>query len=879
MKVRLSTTMTLALLIGLLVLAGQWVAQVITSDVLVETARAREIDKINTVANLLAGLIAQRGNDAHLLADMLATDQEIAGALQLKASARSAQLGRKLDEIFRQGRVQTLEVTDQDETVIYRAQSPEQVGEKASGWGVSEALTGTGMLVSARDSQGVVIRAIEPLRMRGNVVGTISVGMAFDAQFMNKLSQQVGAKLVLLGSAGVIGTDRSGLSNHLDPAAMTEVFQKKLPIYRVDAPSHKTSVYLPLLIVDEGYVILAELDSTTAFGLIEEGRRRSVYYAILISVVSVLTGLLALHSVLSPLRRLRKRAEKMALELTGESIKETGHDEVTAVVKALDTLTGRLVQRNKDLDSAKAQAERASDAKSQFLASMSHEIRTPLNGVLGMAELLQSTPLNSEQSRFVGAITSAGRALHGLLCNILDLAKIEEGQVQLEQVDFDPGQIIDDVTAIYREISSTRSLTMVIDMTGLTTHWVSGDPTRFRQVLFNLLSNAIKFTVHGEVRLRGETIAMPAGDSRIWCRFTVEDSGVGIAPEALDQLFQRFSQADVSITRQFGGSGLGLTICRHLVELMGGHIHAASTPGRGSCFWFELPFDTAVTPRALLPIAPLLSVPQRSSAKILVAEDNAINQLVVKKLLELLGADVTMVENGKLAVTQVRERHADFDLVLMDCQMPVMDGFEATRQIRAWERTQTLSRAMPIVALTANALAGDREACLAVGMTDFVSKPITRAALADVLARYLPDNVATAPAGKVSLVVGNTPAVFDPSVLNALPMVVDGTNPEFVGQMLDLFAEDTKKMFPAIEQAIRESDLPTLTRYVHTLKSSAAQVGALALSAEARRQEGLLRSGHPALMEWPVLLRQAFDHFELAQASQRSNAVLVAHDF
>lgn len=876
MKVRLSTTMTLALLIGLLVLAGQWVAQVITSDVLVETARAREIDKINTVANLLEGLIAQRGNDAHLLADMLATDQAVAGALQLKASERSAQLGRKLDDIFRQGRVQTLEVTDQDETVIYRAQSPEQVGEKASGWGVSEALTGTGMLVSARDSQGVVIRAIEPLRMHGNVVGTISVGMAFDAQFMSKLSQQVGAKLVLLGSSGVIGTDRSGLSNHLDPAAMIEAFQKKLPIYRVDAPSHKTSVYLPLLIVDEGYVILAELDSTTAFGLIEAGRRRSVYYAILISVVSMLTGLLALHSVLSPLRSLRKRAEKMALELTGESIKETGHDEVTAVVKALDTLTGRLVQRNKDLDRAKAQAEAASAAKSQFLASMSHEIRTPLNGVLGMAELLQSTSLNSEQSRFVGAITSAGRALHGLLCNILDLAKIEEGQVQLEQVDFDPRQIIDDVTAIYREISSTRSLTMVIDITGLTTHWVSGDPTRFRQVLFNLLSNAIKFTVHGEVRLRGETIAMPAGDSRIWCRFSVEDSGVGIAPEALDQLFQRFAQADVSITRQFGGSGLGLTICRHLVELMGGRIQAASTPGLGSRFWFELPFDAAVTPQALLPIAP---VPQRSSARILVAEDNAINQLVVRKLLELLGAEVTMVENGKLAVTQVCERHADFDLVLMDCQMPVMDGFEATRQIRAWERTQTLSRAMPIVALTANALAGDREACLAAGMTDFASKPITRAALAEVLARHLPDKISTALADKASHVAGNTPVVFDPSVLNQLPMVADGTNPEFVGQMLDLFVEDTKRMFPAIEQAIREGDLPTLTRYVHTLKSSAAQVGALALSAEARRQEGLLRGGHPALMDWPVLLRQAFDHFELARASQSRNAVPVAHDF
>ena len=863
MKARLSTTMTLALLIGLLVLAGQWVAQIITSDVLVETTRAREVDKINTVANLLEGLIAQRSHDAHLLVDMLAADQAVAGAIQLKASERSVQLGKKLDDIFRQGRVQTLEVTDQDEIVIYRAQSPVQVGEKATGWGVSEALAGTGMLVSTRDSQGVVIRAIEPLKGRGNVVGTISVGLAFDAPFMSKLSQQVGAKLVLLGSTGVIGADSSGLSSHLDRAAMIEAFQKKLPIYRVDAAAHKTSVYLPLLIVDEAYVMLAELDSANAYSLIEAGKQRSAYYAILISVVSVLTGLLALHTVLTPLRRLRQRAEKMALELTGESIRETGHDEVTAVVKVLDTLTGRLVQRNKDLDSAKAQAEAASEAKSEFLASMSHEIRTPLNGVLGMAELLQTTALNSEQSRFVGAITSAGRALHGLLSNILDLAKIEEGQAQLEQADFDPGQIVSDVSSIYREISSTRSLTMVTDVQSLTTHWVLGDPTRFRQVLFNLLSNAIKFTAHGEVRLRGETIASPAGDVRTWCRFTIEDSGMGIAPEALAQLFQRFAQADASISRQFGGSGLGLTICKHLVELMGGSIHAASTPGVGSRFWFELPFEAAMAPQPSQSIAPAPVVQQRSTVRILVAEDNAINQLVVRKLLELLGAEVTLVENGALALALVRDRQADFDLILMDCQMPVMDGFEATRQIRSWERSQASGRTMPIVALTANALAGDREACLAAGMTDFASKPITRATLAKVLARHLPEIDSTTPSVPVTSVVdATTPAVFDPSVLNELPMVVDGTNPEFVGQMLTLFVEDTKAMFSAIELAIQAGDLSTLTRYVHTLKSSAAQVGAMALAAEAKRQEALLRNGLPAQMDWSASLRQAFDEFE-----------------
>ena len=866
---RLSTSVSLALLIGLLALAGQWSSYRVSAQVLEATVREREIDKINAVGTVIKASIQEYGDKAKLVARLKASDDVVAEGLKLSGPERTATLAKELDEVFRISELQVLEVIDTEQRVVYRAQDPGRTGDQATGWGVAEALSGADTLVSSRGPEGVSIRNISPVRgVGGAVIGAISAGVGLNHQaFIDRVSLQAGAKLALLGRKGEVlaGQAELALPESGDDSALTEVFENRLPVYRSDASAHHTRVYLPLTIVDDWYVMVAQIDSSDAYALIASGTRRSAVYALLILLGSLFIGFLALRAALNPLRQLRRRAEQTALALTGQTIHVHGSDEVASVVKVLDTLTDRLVQHNNELLAAKNQADAASHAKSQFLSAMSHEIRTPLNGVLGMAELLQHTRLDTDQSRYVGAIASSGRALHALLGDILDLAKVEEGQVQLEHTDFDLASLLSEISDVYRELASTRGLLLVSELQA-TGAWVNGDPGRLRQVVSNLLGNAIKFTEHGEVRLRSENLPARAGDTRTWQRFTVEDTGLGIAGEAMDKLFQRFAQADDSTTRKFGGSGLGLVICKHLVELMGGNIQVHSAPGQGARFWFDLPFDPAKAPHAAAQGAP--KALHHAGARILLAEDNLVNQQVIKGLLGHLGATVTVADNGELALAQFCQGR--FDLVVMDCQMPVMDGFEAARRIRAWEQNEPGRSPVPIVALTANALAGDREACLAAGMSDYLTKPATMASLAKTLWRNLPD-LWQEPASPLTPAAGqvDTAAAFDPSVVNALPMVADGSDVGFADQILALFVEGAKAALDAIAQAVCDGDLASLTLSVHTLKSSAAQVGAMALSAEAERQELLLRAGAPAQANWPALLRQAFDGFELALGRHR----------
>ncbi len=392
-----------------------------------------------------------------------------------------------------------------------------------------------------------------------------------------------------------------------------------------------------------------------------------------------------------------------------------------------------------ELARLKEAAESASEAKSRFLAAMSHEIRTPLNAVLGMNGLLLASPLNAQQRRQAELIRSSGQSLLALLNDLLDLSKIEAGRMALEIVDFALRETVSEVIGLLEVRAQDKHLRLLLSSPPDLPARVSGDPSRLRQVLFNLVGNALKFTDAGqvEVRLSHRRLA----DGRIELSIAVEDTGVGIAPEVLPLLFEPFAQADSSVARRYGGTGLGLAITRQIAELMGGGVDASSVPGQGSVFTARLLLADPIDPMAhaatpLTPAPPALpALPDvRSSTprRILVAEDNQVNQILIQAMLDRLGHVSEVVADGAQALRQVQS--APCDLVLMDVQMPLMDGLSAARAIRALPAP--VGR-LPIIAMTANAQPEDRQACLAAGMNDHVTKPLDIQVLAQAIDRAL----------------------------------------------------------------------------------------------------------------------------------------------
>ncbi|MCA9133511.1 MAG: response regulator, partial [Planctomycetales bacterium] len=410
------------------------------------------------------------------------------------------------------------------------------------------------------------------------------------------------------------------------------------------------------------------------------------------------------------------------------------HEDVTTIKRTEGELRGAIEK-----------AEQANRAKSEFLATMSHELRTPLNGILGMNALLQTTNLTSQQQQFVAASEASGRLLTQLISDILDLSKIEAGKLELEPREFQVAWLVEDTLAAIAPLAQKKGLALDFQLDAELQTVVRGDDSRLRQVLVNLLSNAMKFTHKGGIHVVGRVVSHSGQQARM--RLSVQDSGIGIPEDRRHRLFKAFSQVDSSTTRRFGGTGLGLSICRQLVELLGGEIGVESRLGVGSKFWFEIPLELVRAPtssprrrpakavsQAPAPAEPAKPV-EASAGHILVSEDNGINQLYISQLLQYFGYTCDVVNNGKEVLTALHEQA--YDLILMDCQMPEMDGYAAAREIRKREQAGALPGRIPIVALTANALTGDRERCLAAGMDEYFSKPIQAEQMLRVLQKYL----------------------------------------------------------------------------------------------------------------------------------------------
>ena len=503
---------------------------------------------------------------------------------------------------------------------------------------------------------------------------------------------------------------------------------------------------------------------------------------------------------------------------------------------------------------ARQAAQETSRVKSELLANVSHELRTPLNGVLGMARLLLDTGLDTTQREYAEIIRRSGRELLSVVDAILDFARAEAGHLEMEEAELEPRRIVEEAVAAVRDDAAAKGLSVTALIADEVPAVLRGDASRLRQVLGNLIGNAVKFTPAGTIAVRAGLVR-GVEDARV-LRFEVADSGIGIDAATQARLFQPFVQADGSTTRRYGGAGLGLALCRRVVSAMGGQIGVRSEPGHGSTFWF-----TVRLWRAGAPSRPAAAGAARG-LRVLVVEDNTVNQKVAVAMIESLGYGAEAVGNGLEAVEACSRQ--TYDAILMDCQMPQMDGFKATAFIREREG---LTHRTPIIALTASVTAEDRQRCLAAGMDDYLSKPVPREALASALRKWIP-TAGTPPPVETAA----TPSSLAPG--HPLRVLEAHAGPRALAEVIDVFLQTIPRRLDDLRQAHARGDADSVRALAHSLKGASAQIGARGMADLCVQVEGVVRG--PGMSGLPSLLTALEADYAVVSATLREERRRVA---